>query len=163
MTEDKLPDHSRDYNEVADLINSRADIRLAAMIGVGYLERYVEDLIRRRLESVPGPAVDLLFKKHLRQISSRLAFAEALEIIESSVKKDLQTLCDIRNRFAHHIVARDATDPTVKSLIGKLKVLNGVMEDSPRESDPLDENDQLRLMISATVSSLHSLIEDPYC
>lgn len=52
MSPNDLPPHSRDYNAVAELINSGADIRLTTMLGVGYLERYLYELLKLKFEGL---------------------------------------------------------------------------------------------------------------
>lgn len=84
-------------------------------------------------------------------------------LLTPGVAADLRVFVQIRNRFAHHIEAKDCTDPEVRKLIGKLENVNETVRNShSRPASDGSPERRLRLMIAATVGILHHLVENPY-
>lgn len=160
MEENPTPIHTADRDAVIELLNSQGDIRLLTMIGFGYIERYLGELIRAHLRDLAPAAKDYLLDKRLRHLSERINFALALGSIEEGVAKHLRTFAEIRNRFAHHIQARDCSDGKVAAEIDRLHLVTEALAEAG--PGPYSADVRLRIMISITVLKLHDLVEAPF-
>ncbi|MBE5074597.1 hypothetical protein IM511_09795 [Erythrobacteraceae bacterium E2-1 Yellow Sea] len=160
MSEGEVRPHTADRDAVIQLLNEEADIRLTTMIGFGYIERYLGELIRNHLGEIPASAKDYLLKRSIKHLSDRIEFAHKLGALEKGVAHNLVIFSQIRHRFAHHVQAVDCTDPEIARLIEKLHLVKQALREASAE-DVSAEN-RLRLMILVSVLKLHDLIESPY-
>lgn len=159
MEEAPTPIHTADRDAVIALLQSNSDIRLVTMIGFGYIERYLGDLIHAHLRSIPEAARNYLLKRPIKHLSDRIEFAQKLGSVDENVAKNLLTFADIRHRFAHHIQARDCTDPEVAKSINKLFLVNDTFRKLNYDAAP---EERLKVMIMVTVLKLHDLVETPF-
>ncbi|WP_338245250.1 hypothetical protein [Aurantiacibacter hainanensis] len=157
--EDEKP-HTADRDAVVELLDSDGDIRLATLIGFGYIERYLGELIRAHLRDLPEEARAYLLKRPVKHLSDRIEFAVKLGSLDDAVANNLSIFAQIRHRFAHHIQARDCTDPEILAYIEKLNLVHEALEEMGR-TDVEPEN-RLRLLILVTILKLHDLIESPF-
>ncbi len=160
MEENPTPIHTADRDAVLELLKSQGDIRLLTMIGFGYIELYLGELIRAHLRDLNPAAKDYLLKKRVRHLSERIAFALALGSLDKGVANHLEIFAKIRNRFAHHIQARDCTDRGIAELVDQLHLVTEAMTELG--PGPFSADARLRIMISVTVRKLHDLVEAPF-
>lgn len=114
MTDKDLAACFRHSQRIRAEILGGADIRLCAMLGVGFLERYLPILIAGRHPRMTNARADSLFGA-LRSFSARVDLAESTGSVEPRVGAQWRLLSQIRNRFSHQIDAIDTTDPKIRA------------------------------------------------
>lgn len=119
--------------ELLETLRSESDVG-AALIGVGYLDALLAAALAVRFR--PGKTSERLLGPTgpLGTFSARAALAYSLRLIDKAGFKDLNTLAELRNQFAHHHLARRFTDPEIVELMLRLQPPQGYFADDTPDS-----------------------------
>jgi DNA-binding MltR family transcriptional regulator len=127
----QLPNESA--NRIKEIYAFRTSIlgetdRGAVLMAAAFLDDKLKGLIEKRLvqdRKVRKRVFD--FNGALGTFSSRIDFAYLIGVIPKNAQKDLHTIRNIRNQFAHHAAPLSYDDEKVKGLCNNL-VFHGVLE-----------------------------------
>jgi hypothetical protein len=131
--------------ELGELIRSFDELhnsppRVVAIVGVALVEDRLRDAILRRL--IDDPAVQKkFFKDVVCDHFGKIRLAYALQIISSDIKRNLETLGEIRNRFAHQSKIRDFNHSELDGTFGKLTLRRRVQKEMPALAADLKVHD----------------------
>ena len=151
MKKPKLEDV--DLDKFSETMHSESD-RACARLGAAILDAKLEDLFTKRLRT---------FQKELTSgtgpistFSSRIKLANALSWISDPVRKDLDTIRDIRNEFAHNFdhelsFENESISARCKNLTVTQAYLEGYEDAKKRPGQNLSPHviDEIRRMFEA--------------
>jgi DNA-binding MltR family transcriptional regulator len=125
---------SGDSVEFFDTLNKEGDLAVV-LVAASYLDACVGTLLGRFfIESgVSNKLLDI--NGALGSFGARADASYALDLISTVLYQDLLTVVEMRNRFAHHHLALDFEDVTVRQLCGKLKWVESLRNGATK--DPL--------------------------
>jgi hypothetical protein len=121
---------SDEEQKVFKEIESYSD-RAAAIVAAVIVERRVEQQIVARLHNHPKP-LDRLFRTSgpMGTFSAKIDLAHLMGIYGPDAYRDLVTLKNIRNSFAHHLDIVDFKSERINDLCKNLKLLDVYVVDS---------------------------------
>ncbi len=107
---------------VAGVLKPKTDDRTAIIVGVAMIDTQLEDLLRAFFLPSPDKNEDKLFDSEcpLGTFSSRIHLAHRLGIIDTEIGCVLHGIREIRNRFAHDLLACSLNDPPYSDKIRSL-------------------------------------------
>ena len=113
------------YPEAVEALNEMDghNDRTCAIVGLAFLENNLVLAIMSRLRTLSDSEQRHLFEEPLSLLSSfsrKVEIADALNLITEKIKKDLDRLNKIRNKFAHFLEVRDFNHPEVAPLCDAL-------------------------------------------
>ena len=146
VTKTEFEKMKSNLEEVVKIAAPGRDIRLAAVLAVGFIDRYILAFIKPKLPGLSSKLSDRLFGRALQHIAPRIDLAQALGVFDQSLAKELHILVKVRNRFAHHIEATDCTDPVVKKLIDDSSLVAKAKKETSG-AKRLNEDELLRTLI----------------
>lgn len=118
-----LPELSADIRKLFEVLNEEADLA-AALIAGSYLDECLGSMLHRFL--VRSKTAESLLSSTtgaLGSFSVRIDLVYALGLINRFAFKDLKTLCEIRNAFAHSHLTLDFSSPVIQKLTSELDYL----------------------------------------
>jgi hypothetical protein len=116
------------WQELVEDPNDRA----TAIMAVALVDNVLEQAIRRRLRVHKSTENVLSWNGGIGTLSSKIHFAHAIGLIGDLFYHDLLTVNDIRNKFAHGLIAHDQhhkpikmsfDSPSITGLCKKLKLV----------------------------------------
>jgi hypothetical protein len=99
------------------------DDRAVAVVAASFLENNLAMSIMARFRELTEPERKALFgddRTVLGTFSAKIEIGYALSLFDGDVKRDLDTIRTIRNRFAHHLEVRTFDHPDVRDLCDNL-------------------------------------------
>lgn len=142
--------------------------RGAAIIGVAWVEEELHAAIQSVLEK-DKTAWDRLFSKSgpLSSFSAKIDLARLLRMVSETVRGDLHIIRDIRNEFAHSVLAKDDSvlsfnSPHIKDKIFALRCVKHEKIDNPRVAfiragAVLNSDFYIHRLVSQNVDSGHMI------
>jgi DNA-binding MltR family transcriptional regulator len=118
-----LPELSADIRKLFEVLNEEADLA-AVLIAGSYLDECLASMLHRFL--VPSRTAESLLSPTtgaLGSFSVRVDLSYALGLINRFAFKDLKTLGEIRNVFAHSHLTLDFSSPAIQKLTSSLTYL----------------------------------------
>ena len=106
--------------------------RGAVLLGHALLESAMRDLLVSRMMPLSKREDDALFGGYgpLSTMAARISVARAFNIISKEARQNLDTIRQIRNRFAHTDRRIDFDDPKVVALCEKLAIQTRLPKDA---------------------------------
>lgn len=118
----------RDDSELVRQFNKESD-RAAGILAFSYLDEVLNQALRTRLAG--KEADELLGRMNTR---TRLNLGVALRLVSLPLAKQVRSLLEIRNYFAHHVLDADSFDVEyVKSRVSSLVVVRALRKNRPKE------------------------------
>jgi hypothetical protein len=112
--------------------------RAAAVVGAAILDTRLTGSIKARLHSADD-IDERMFRSSgpLGSLSAKIDLAFMLGIVGRQAHRDLHTIRDIRNRFAHHLDIIDFRSQSVSDLCANLKLVDEHIIDPPNNLSDL--------------------------
>lgn len=112
----------QEFKPLWELFKEKSD-RETAIVDACYLDNLLETIIQKSY--IKDPQVKTIFKNDriLHSFYTKINIAYFSGLIQNNVYKDLKTICEIRNKFAHAVMTElDFNNKTIVKLIEKLKL-----------------------------------------
>jgi hypothetical protein len=108
--------------------------RATAILGAVYLDEYLREYLESVLVEEKGLSDELFgAEKPLGSFSARIKMAYALGLLSKEIYKDLNTIRNVRNVFAHGLYEASFVHPDIKALCQTLVI--------PRQAFPAVKDD----------------------
>jgi hypothetical protein len=140
------PSHTQIDSDLGETIRAFDELhnsppRVVAIVGVALVEERLREAIGRRLIDSPKSQNDF-FENVLADYFQKIHLAYVLHAITREIRGELETLGQIRNKFAHRTHIRDFENSAFDESFRKLTLWRRVADEMPALANDLKVHDQ---------------------
>lgn len=148
-----------DYQEVLKEFHNESD-RAAAVLGVSFVECYLAKFMK---SAMVADVKDEVFDSNgpFSTYSQRVQGAHAFGLISGTMKRDLELIGKIRNRFAHHPMRSTFDTAPITDWCNSLSTAEMIPMPDTSQGTRQDNRNRFVVAIGMVVADWHNAISKP--